>query len=523
MPEYIEHIRGTASQLVPEIVLIGTACVLFFIGPFMVSDSGEAVRGLRRRCALLSLAGLVVAWLIWAYGGTDIENGTLFRIDHLVWITRGLSLTTGVLLVLVMWNQVDDRFAPEGYACLLTIVAGTSLVAAANDLVSMFLSLELVSIPTYVLLYLPRRDRSGGEATLKYFLLSIFSSALVLYGMSWLYGVAGTTNFTAIRQVLLTRPPHTAETLLPITFALLLSGLCFRITAVPFHFYAPDVFQGTTPANAALLSYIPKIVGFVALLRLIPFTGATENSMLFVPGRTGKILFAVLAVITMFLGNLMALRQKHFYRLMAYSSIAHAGYMLIALAIGVHELIDGPQALLFYLAVYGLMTIGVFALVSAIGGGEQGVRSDERGARMLPSSLDDLRGLRRTYPSIALLMAICLFSLTGLPPTAGFFGKLNLFLAAWSEGSHVGHGLAIVLAINSGISAWYYLRIVAIMFLDSGPQENVAPRQDGLRDDASGQISWAPWLAGAACSIATILIFVSPQWLWDSVRLGLPS
>ena len=142
---------------------------------------------------------------------------------------------------------------------------------------------------------------------------------------------------------------------------------------------------------------------------------------------------------------------------------------------------------------------------------------------MLPSSLDDLRGLRRTYPSIALLMAICLFSLTGLPPTAGFFGKLNLFLAAWSEGSHVGHGLAIVLAINSGISAWYYLRIVAIMFLDSGPQENVAPRQDGLPHGASGQISWAPWLAGAACSIATILIFVSPQWLWDSVRLGLPS
>ena len=142
---------------------------------------------------------------------------------------------------------------------------------------------------------------------------------------------------------------------------------------------------------------------------------------------------------------------------------------------------------------------------------------------MLPSLLDDLRGLRRTYPSIALLMAICLFSLTGLPPTAGFFSKLNLFLAAWSEGSHVGHGLAIVLAINSGISAWYYLRIVAIMFLDSGPQENVAPRQDGLPHGASGQISWAPWLAGAACSIATILIFVSPQWLWDSVRLGLPS
>src|SRR5262245_20257610 len=143
----------------------------------MVDESGDAERGVRRRYGLLSLVGLAVAWSIWFYGGTEIEDGTLFRIDDLVWVTRGLSFTAGVMLVLVMWNQIDDRFAPEAYACLLSIVAGTSLVAASNDLVSMFLSLELVSIPTYVLLYLPRRDRFGGEATLKYFLLSIFSSA----------------------------------------------------------------------------------------------------------------------------------------------------------------------------------------------------------------------------------------------------------------------------------------------------------------------------------------------------------
>jgi NADH-quinone oxidoreductase subunit N len=514
VPEYIEQIRGTASLLVPEIVLIGTACVLFFIGPFMVSDSGEAVRGLRRRCAWLSLLGLVVAWLIWFYGGTEIEDGTLFRIDHLVWVTRGLSFSTGVLLALVMWNQIDDRYAAEGYGCLLSIIAGTSLVATANDLISMFLSLELVSIPTYVLLYLPRRDRSGGEATLKYFLLSVFSSALLLYGMSWLYGVTASTNFAAIREVLLTRPMNTADSLLPITFAFVLAGLCFRIAAVPFHFYAPDVFQGTTAANAALLSYIPKVVGFVALLRLIPFTGATANSAIFVTEGQGKLLFAVLAVITMFVGNLMALRQKNFFRLMAYSSIAHAGYMLIGLAIGIHRPVDGVQALLFYLAVYGLMTIGVFALVSAIGGGERGARDEERGlTAMSPTMLDDLRGLRRTYPSIALLMAICLFSLTGLPPTAGFFGKLNFFLASWSDNSLIGHGLAVMLALNAAISAWYYLRIVAIMFLDSAPKENAA-----LRHDAAPHIVWAPWLAGAACSIATIVIFVAPQWLWDAVR-----
>ena len=137
-----------------------------------------------------------------------------------MWYTRGLSLTAGILLVLVLWNQIDDTHSAEAYACLLAILAGTNLVAAANDLVSLFLSLELVSIPTYVILYLPRRDRSGGEATLKYFLLSVFSSALVLYGMSWLYGVAGTTNFAAIREVLSNRPPHAGEGMLEIAFAL---------------------------------------------------------------------------------------------------------------------------------------------------------------------------------------------------------------------------------------------------------------------------------------------------------------
>jgi NADH-quinone oxidoreductase subunit N len=441
-------------------------------------------------------------------------EGTLFHLDHLVWYTRGLSLSAGLLLALVLWNQIDDNHSPEAYACLLVILAGTSLVAASNDLVSLFLSLEMVSIPTYVILYLPRRDRSGGEATLKYFLLSVFSSALVLYGMSWLFGAAGTTNFTAIQQVLASRP-HAAEELVEVGFALMLAGLCFRITAVPFHFYAPDVFQGTTAANAALLSYIPKIVGFMALIRLIPLTEAMDSSQLWVPERSAKLLLAVLALATMFVGNLMALRQKHIYRLMAYSSIAHAGYMLIGLVVGDILPVGGRDALLFYLATYGLMTIGVFALLSAIGNkGQDGGRRDPGASRLstvlpLPcTQLDDLRGLSRSQPAVALLLAICLFSLTGLPPTAGFLGKLNLFLAAWSDESNIGRGLAIALAINAAISAWYYLRMVALMFLEPADPEA----------DQARTIVLAPWLAGAACALVTIVIFVAPQWLWDSVR-----
>ncbi len=497
MPEAIEHIRGTASLIVPEIILLAAVCALFLVGPFLVSDSGEAPPGLRNRWGLFSLFALAVAWMAWYRGGADAVQGGMFHLDSLVWFTRGLTMSAGMLLTLVLWNQIDDAHAAEAHACLLSIVAGTCLVSAANDLVSLFLALELVSIPTYVILYLPRRDLMGGEATLKYFLLSVFSSALVLYGMSWLYGVAGSTNFVAIREVLSNRAPHAGEGMLEIAFALLVAGLCFRIAAVPFHFYAPDVFQGTTASNAALLSLVPKIVGFVALMRLIPLSGATDGWQRWVPEFNTKLLLGVLAVATMFVGNLMALRQKHLYRLMAYSSIAHAGYMLVGLAIGDVLPVGGREAILFYLATYGLMTIGVFALLSA-GGGEG-----------LPLQTDaELRGLSRTQPMIALLLAVCLFSLTGLPPTAGFLGKLNLFLAAWSDATRIGRVLAILMALNAAIGAYYYLRLVALMFLEPAAQTEVRPVR----------VAWAPWLAGVVCALATIAIFVSPQWLWDSIR-----
>jgi NADH-quinone oxidoreductase subunit N len=501
-------------MLMPEIILLVTACVLFCVGPFMINDSGESAPGLRHRWGFVSLIAICIAWMVWFGDGIESVNGTLFHIDHLVWYTRGLSLSAGILLALILSNQIDDNHSAEAYACLLVILAGTNLVAASNDLVSLFLSLEMVSIPTYVILYLPRRDRNSSEATLKYFLLSVLSSALVLYGMSWLFGAAGSTNFTAIQEVLASRP-HVAEGFVEVAFALMLAGLCFRITAVPFHFYAPDVFQGTTAANAALLSFIPKVVGFMALFRLIPLTEAMESTQLWVPERSTRLLLAVLALATMFVGNLMALRQKHTYRLMAYSSVAHAGYMLIGLVVGDILWVGGRDALLFYLAAYGLMTIGVFALLSAVGNKRQDGRRREPGASRLSvvlplpcTQLDDLRGLSRSQPAVAMLLAVCLFSLTGLPPTAGFLGKLNLFFAAWSDETNIGRGLAIALAINAAISAWYYLRMVALMFLEPADPEA----------DRHRATLWAPWLAGLACALATIVIFVAPQWLWDSVR-----
>jgi NADH-quinone oxidoreductase subunit N len=191
----------------------------------------------------------------------------------------------------------------------------------------------------------------------------------------------------------------------------------------------------------------------------------------------------------------MALRQKNLYRLMAYSSIAHAGYMLVGLAVGNVGAVGGTTAVLFYLAAYGFMTIGVFALLRGAGSGEQSLET-----------IDDLRGLSYAHPATAVLLAVCLLSLTGLPPTAGFWGKLNLFFAAWGETTAVGHWLATLLAVNAAIAAFYYLRLVAVMYLEPSASR------------ASRSIDAAAWVGGLACTVATLLLFAQPQWLWDAVE-----
>jgi NADH-quinone oxidoreductase subunit N len=225
------------------------------------------------------------------------------------------------------------------------------------------------------------------------------------------------------------------------------------------------------------------------------------------PENSIQLLLASMAIVTMFVGNLMAWRQTHLYRLFAYSSVAHAGYMLIGLTLGDAGAVPGVQAMLFYLAAYGLMTVGAIALIGGLGGWELGAGGWAGTQKNSFTSLDDIRGLNRVHPTTALCLAVCLLSLTGLPPTVGFFGKLNLFLAAWGIGTSLGRTLAIVLAINAAIGAWYYLRIVAIMFLDPTPESDVP----------AARPAWSSFLAGALCTAGTMLFFVAPQWLWDAL------
>ncbi len=500
MNEALQNLNGAVHLVLPEIALLATVCVMFFAAPFLVSDRGEASAGLRHRWGWLSLVALTMAgWLWWNSGLAPRTTGP-FVSDGLTLFVRGLMIFSGAILVLLHWNQADDSRSAESHACLLAILAGVNLVAAANDLVMLFVALELVSIPTYLFLLLPRRDAPAQEATLKYFLLSIFSSAIVLFGFSYLYGATGTTNLTAIHHAFEAGKDLPHNPLVAVATVMLIAGLGFRLTAVPFHFYAPDVFQGAPTSAAAMLSFVPKVVGLVALLRLlVPATGSesTMHAWMMTPAATPLLWW--LAVATMFVGNLMALMQTDVRRLLAFSSVSHAGYMLVGLVVGMQatQTVSGIAALLFYLVVYGAMTLGAFAVLIAA------ARSDKR-----IESLDDLAGLSRTKPALALMLSVFLFSLTGLPPTAGFLGKFNLFVAAWSQGFEASRWLACLLGVNAALGAWYYLKLIGVMYL-----------RDPVDRSEDARPAEVPSLVAAVlCLAATVGLFFAPGLLWTHVQ-----
>ena len=514
MNEAIQQLNGALSLIAPDAVLLAAVCLIFFAAPFLVNDRGEAPVGLKHRWGCLSLLTLSIAACVWWQTPPVPRTMGPFVLDELTWYIRGLTLSFGAILVLLHWNQADDARSAESHACLLAILAGVNLIAAANDLVGLFVALELVSIPTYLFLLLPRRDAPAQEATLKYFLLSIFSSAIVLFGMSYLYGATGTTNLAGIHAAF-AAGPHPANPLVAVATVMLIAGLGFRLTAVPFHFYAPDVFQGAPTSAAAMLSFVPKVAGFVALLRLmVPATGAEQAVTSWTMTPAATLLLWWLAVSTMFVGNLMALMQTDIRRLLAYSSVSHAGYMMVGLIVGLeHEIhkdilnrpvpqsVSGIGAMLFYLAVYGAMTLGTFAVLIAAG------RSDKR-----IETFDDLSGLSRTRPALALVLSIFLFSLAGLPPTAGFLGKLNLFFAAWAQGKESSQWLAVVLAINAALGSWFYLKIIGVMFL----------REPIDRSERTGHTETPSLIAAGLCLAGTLGLFFMPGWLWVPIQSIMP-
>lgn len=454
----------TIYLLAPEIILGLFGTLVYLGGAFLPSRTGWSWLA----SAAIVLAGVALYQQGTTPGGREAllhgaASGPLV-IDLFSASLRYAILGVGLIFVMMASRRSDRDEAAEFTGSLLMILAGLMLVALAGDLVLIFVALELVSIPTYVILYLGRGNNLLESGT-KYFFLSVLSSALLLYGFSFLYGAAGSTSLAEIQRALAAPDPQTIGmgAFARLALILIFAGLAFRLTAVPFHFYAPDVYQGTTNPNAGLLAVVPKIAALAVLVRI---------AYVAMPGfeRLGWQLALVLAMVSMTLGNLLALWQGNVRRLMAYSSIAHAGYMLIGLAVGFAvaagateaENFDGVGAMLFYLLVYSAATAGTFAALAYL--------SSER--RPL-DTVEQLAGLSSSHPKTAAAIAVFMFSLTGLPPLAGFWGKLTLFTAALGVDAKDPDAsglwpwfvaLAVVGALNAAISAGYYLRVVSVMY-----------------------------------------------------------
>ncbi len=530
----------TLQALVPEIILLAWGTLIYLAGAFVPGKFKPGV------LALFGLAIAAVAmfaqddslrmFTAGSESATQAWNTGSITVDRFGHTVRWFILLAGALLIILSDRPANDPQGPEYVGSLVLILAGLMLSATANELVMLFVGLELVSIPTYVMLYVGRRGAEAQEATTKYFFLSILSSAVLLYGFSFLYGVGGSTRLAdiavALQQQLSTT--GTVSALASIGILLVFAGLGFRMTAVPFHFYAPDVYQGAGNANAGLLSTLPKIAGLVVLVRIL---------VGHMPGleALGWKTALVVAVMTMTLGNVVALWQNNIRRLLAYSSIAHGGYMLIGLAVGLAQSIQSPAAgvnevlaingvgtSLFYLATYVLATLGTFAALAYL---------ESTGCRA--TLVDDLAGLGRRMPLVAVALAIFMFSLAGIPPLAGFWGKFTLMTGALDVGAPMTAeqtdlqkwfiALAIITMLNAAAAAAYYLRLVAVMYFREAEKAGLSEAPSETTFYAERQATEAPignsmpgragpLLATLICTVLVIAAGIFPNPMMEAAE-----
>ena len=432
-------------SLLPELVLTGWSLVLLLF----VAWRHRTVRDLRiagwLTIAALLTTGAVTWWLWW--NRTGVEGlATMIAADDFRWVADWIFLGTAALTVLISFAYLEREqlFAPEYYVLLIFGTLGMMVMAAGADLMVIFLGLELMSVAVYVLAGFDRRRARSAEAALKYFLLGAFASGFLLYGIALIYGATGTTNVALIGvQAGLNAP----SVMLLVGLALLIVGFGFKIAAVPFHMWAPDVYDGAPTPVTAFMATGVKAAAFAALFRVMVQAFAA------VPAWHDIVWW--LAVVTMIGGNLFALGQRSFKRMLAYSSVAHAGYLLVALTAGGRV---GTSAFIVYVIAYTLMSFGAFAVLAAKGrGGESDV------------TIDDLAGLAGRRPWLAFALAICMLSLLGFPGTAGFIGKWYIIMAAIGAGQTI---LATILVLTSVVSAGYYLPVIMAMYMKPQPIEH---------------------------------------------------
>jgi len=429
--------------ILPEIILAFLACALFAADSFVPKAH-------KRQLGYYAIGALVLSGLstipLW---GREISTFSgMVSLDYYALFFKLVFLTISTIIILISsrYIEIERINLGEYYGLILFATVGMMFMPMATDLLSFYLSLELMSMSFYVLVAFMRKDPKSVEAGIKYFLAGVFASGVILYGIAFLYGASGTTNLNAIATFIATQEIGKSPSLM-MSFVLLVTGFGFKIAAVPFHMWAPDVYEGSPTPITAFLSAGSKAAAFSVMLRvLINGFGLTSGSW-------WPILWIV-AVLTMTLGNLVAMVQTSMKRLLAYSSIAHAGYILMGL-IAATQL--GFAAILIYLVGYAFMTLGAFTLVILL------CRTNHRG-----DQISDFRGLARIHPFVAGTFILFALSLIGIPPTAGFVGKLFLFNAAIQGGFY---WLSIIGVLNSAISLYYYFKVVKVMYMEEPPDD----------------------------------------------------
>lgn len=430
----------------PELTLLAVGALLTLVDVVLL----ERGRKLMPALAGLGVLATLVPILTLAVDGTNREMfGGAFVVDEFALLMKALVLVSGYVVILISTNYIaeGDFWESEYYGLLVSSLMGMVLMASARDLITVFIALELLSIPAYLLASWRKRALQGNEAGMKYLLMGVFASAIMLYGMSLLYGVAGDTRLSVIGEAV-AGGESTPLITLGIVFTLI--GFGFKVSAVPFHTWAPDTYEGAPTPITAFLAVASKTAGFIALLQLV-FVAFPERDDVYQP------LFWVLALLTMTVGNLIALRQTNVVRLFAYSGVAQAGYMIAGLAVAGDVGDSALQAISTYLVIYAAMNLGVFAIIIAV------ARKTRSG------DIASYGGLFEYAPGLAVSMVVFLFSLAGIPPLAGWYAKFAIFKVTVEADSWIGYSLAVAIAINSVIALFYYANIARQMFMNPVP------------------------------------------------------
>ncbi len=432
--------------ILPEILLAVLACCIFIATPFVPQEK-------KGQLGYFAVGALVLSGLstlpLWGKEISTFSGMVSLDFYALFFKLVFLAISALVILMSLRYVEIERINLGEYYGLILFATVGMMLMPSATDLLSFYLSLELMSMSFYVLTAFMRKDPKSIEAGIKYFLTGVFASGIILYGIAFLYGASGTTNLKEIAAFIATQDIASSPSLI-ISFVLLVTGFGFKIAAVPFHMWAPDVYEGSPTPITAFLSAGSKAAAFSVMLRVFVHGFGLTN------GTWWQILWIV-SVLTMTLGNLTAMVQTSLKRLLAYSSIAHAGYILMGFIAASKT---GLAAILVYIVGYTFMTLGAFTLVILL------YRRNHRG-----DQISDFRGLARTNPFVAATFILFALSLVGIPPTAGFVGKLFLFNAA-IQGKF--YWLAIIGILNSAISLYYYFKVVKVMYMEE-PPETVLP------------------------------------------------